>query len=80
MAVTSNVSVNFTKCPRCKEDFEILVEILHHTKDNIDGTLGSWGFNYKRNGSRIIEIVFSCGGLCSFKWQQGLADIIGWNC
>lgn len=81
MAVTyTNIHLDFSQCPDCESDFDMLVEVLHHTMDNIDGTLKSWGFQFSRRKNRIIEIRMACGGLCFFTWRQGLANIGRWNC
>jgi len=79
MAVTNGVSISFSNCPGCEEDYQMLIEILFNTADNIDRTLRDWGFDFSRRPGSI-DVILLCGGVCSFSWSMGLATINHWNC
>jgi hypothetical protein len=79
VAVVITVTPTFGGCPECREDFDMVVDILY-TATDLELELESYGFDFDKVGNGIYDIQLPCGGILTVKWEDDLGDITAFSC
>jgi hypothetical protein len=81
MEVDVNITMipDFTDCPDCREDFEMIVEILYAASD-FEEELRSYGIDFDNENEEVYIIKLPCGGSITVEVSDDQVDVTKFLC